>query len=53
VALDFRGYATLSEDGGLTERVRFYNKERGRSSIEDRTPDEVYYGLPHPFAEAA
>jgi putative transposase len=38
---------------GLTEWVRFYNHERGHSSLDDRTPDEVYYGLPHPFAEAA
>jgi putative transposase len=33
--------------------VRFYNHERGHSSLDDRTPDEVYCGLPHPFAEAA
>jgi putative transposase len=38
---------------GLTEWVRFYNQERGHSSLDDRTPDEVYYALPHPFAEAA
>ena len=38
---------------GLTEWIRFYNQERGHSSLDDRTPDEVYYGLPHPFAEAA
>jgi putative transposase len=38
---------------GLTEWIRFYNHERGHSSLDDRTPDEVYYGLPHPFAEAA
>ena len=38
---------------GLAEWVRFYNYERGHSSLDDRTPDEVYYGLPHPFAEAA
>ena len=38
---------------GLAEWVRFYNHERGHSSLDDRTPDEVYYGLPHPFAEAA
>ena len=37
---------------GLTEWVRYYNHERGHSSLDDRTPDEVYYGLPHPFAEA-
>jgi putative transposase len=38
---------------GLTEWIRFYNHERGHSSLDDRTPDEVYCGLPHPFAEAA
>jgi putative transposase len=38
---------------GLAAWVRFYNHERGHSSLDDRTPDEVYYGLPHPFAEAA
>ena len=38
---------------GLNEWIRYYNRERGHSSLDDRTPDEVYYGLPHPFAEAA
>lgn len=38
---------------GLIEWVRFYNHDRGHSSLDDRTPDEVYCGLPHPFAEAA
>jgi putative transposase len=38
---------------GLEEWIRFYNHERGHSALDDRTPDEVYYGLPHPFAEAA
>ena len=38
---------------GLREWFRYYNQERGHSSLDDRTPDEVYYGLPHPFAEAA
>jgi putative transposase len=38
---------------GLGEWVRYYNQERGHSCLEDRTPDEVYYGLAHPFAEAA
>lgn len=31
----------------------FYNKERFHQSLDNLTPDEVYYGLPHPFAEAA
>ena len=38
---------------GLEEWVRYYNQERGHSSLEDRTPDEVYFGLPHPFSAAA
>jgi putative transposase len=38
---------------GLEKWIRFYNHERGHSSLDDRTPDEVYCGLPHPFAEAA
>ena len=38
---------------GLEGWVRYYNQERGHSSLDDRTPDEVYYGIPHPFAEAA
>jgi hypothetical protein len=38
---------------GLEQWIRFHNHERGHSSLDDRTPDEVYYGLPHPFAEAA
>ena len=38
---------------GLEKWIRFYNHERGHSSLDDRTPNEVYYGLPHPFAEAA
>jgi hypothetical protein len=38
---------------GLNEWIRYYNRERGHSSLDDRTPDEVYYCLHHPFAEAA
>ena len=38
---------------GLTDWIRYYNHERGHSSLDNRTPDEVYYSLPHPFAEAA
>ena len=38
---------------GLAWWIRYYNQERGHSSLDDRTPDEVYYGLPHPYAEAA
>jgi len=38
---------------GLEKWLRFHNHERGHSSLDDRTPDEAYCGLPHPFAEAA
>jgi putative transposase len=38
---------------GLAGWVRYYNEKRGHSSLDDRTPDEVYYDIPHPFAEAA
>jgi len=38
---------------GLAEWISGYNHVRGHSSLDDRTPDEVYYGLPHPFAQAA
>ena len=38
---------------GLRRWIGYYNYERGHSALDDRTPDEVYYGLPHPFAEAA
>ncbi len=38
---------------GLGEWMHYYNYERGHSSLDDRTPHEVYFSLPHPFAEAA
>jgi putative transposase len=38
---------------GLAKWIQYYNLVRGHSSLDDKTPDEVYYGLPHPFAEAA
>ncbi len=38
---------------GLTRWFRFYNQERSHQSLDDRTPDEVYFGIPHPLAEAA
>ncbi len=38
---------------GLAWWIDYYNQERGHSSLDDKTPDEVYCGLPHPFAEAA
>ena len=38
---------------GLADWIDNYNHDRGHSSLDDRTPDEVYYDLPHPFNEAA
>ena len=38
---------------GLTEWFRFYNQDRSHQALDNLTPDEVYYDLPHPFAEAA
>ena len=38
---------------GLREWFEHYNHERSHQALDSMTPDEVYYGLPHPFAEAA
>jgi putative transposase len=38
---------------GLNEWFCFYNQERSHQALDNLTPDEVYYDLPHPFAEAA
>ncbi len=38
---------------GLAKWIQYYHLARGHSSLEDKTPDEVYFGLPCPFAEAA
>ena len=38
---------------GLRDWFTFYNRERSHQALDNMTPDEVYYGLPHPFAEAA
>jgi len=38
---------------GLARWIQYYNLVRGHSSLDDKTPDEVYFGLPCPFAEAA
>ena len=37
----------------LAKWIQYYNLVRGHSSLDDKTPDEVYFGLPRPFAEAA
>jgi putative transposase len=38
---------------GLRYWFNFYNRDRFHQSLDNLTPDEVYYNLPHPFAEAA
>jgi len=48
---DFENGTQLRQ--GLSQWIQYYNAQRGHSSLDDRTPDEVYYGYPHPFAEAA
>jgi putative transposase len=38
---------------GLARWFNFYNTERSHQSLDNRTPDEVYFGLPHPMARVA
>ena len=38
---------------GLVQWFEFYNAERSHQALDNLTPDEVYFALPHPFAEAA
>jgi putative transposase len=38
---------------GLGQWFEFYNTERSHQALDNLTPDEVYFNLPHPFAEAA
>ncbi len=38
---------------GLTRWFDFYNQERFHQALDNLAPDEVYYNLPHPLAEAA
>jgi len=38
---------------GLQQWFGFYNAERSHQALDNLTPDEVYFDLPHPFAEAA
>ena len=38
---------------GLGQWFEFYNVERSHQALDNLTPDEVYFDLPHPFAEAA
>lgn len=47
----FENGADLRE--GLRGWFSFYNQERFHQGLDNLTPDEVYYDLPHPFVEAA
>jgi len=38
---------------GLHQWVDFYNRERSHQDLDNLTPDEIYYDLPHPLAMAA
>jgi putative transposase len=38
---------------GLGKWFEHYNRERSHQALDDLTPDEVYFALPHPFKEAA
>lgn len=38
---------------GLNWWFKFYNHERSHQNLDTKTPDEVYYGLPHPAKLAA
>jgi len=38
---------------GIEQWFNFYNCERSHQSLDNKTPDEVYFALPHPLAQAA
>jgi len=38
---------------GLEQWFNFYNGERSHQALDNRAPDEVYFNLPHPLAQAA
>ena len=38
---------------GLKNWFEYYNHQRFHQALDDLTPDEVYYGLPHPYPKAA
>jgi putative transposase len=38
---------------GLAQWFNFYNSQRSHQALDNRTPDEVYFDLPHPLAKAA
>jgi putative transposase len=38
---------------GLKGWFQYYNHQRSHQALDDLTPDEVYYDLPHPYPKAA
>ena len=52
--LYLRSFTNGSElRAGLRGWFEFYNRDRFHQSLDNQTPDEVYFGTPHPFAKAA
>jgi putative transposase len=52
--LYLRSFANGSElRAGLRDWFVFYNHDRFHQSLDNQTPDEVYFGTPHPFPKAA
>jgi len=52
--LYLRSFETGSElRKGLRSWFSFYNQKRFHQSLDNAAPDEVYFNLPHPLAEAA
>jgi putative transposase len=48
-----RAYDAVSEARESLKRyIEFYNARRPHSSIEDRTPDEAYFGMQKPKTAA-
>jgi putative transposase len=39
--------------GDLAESINGYNHVKVYSSLDDETPNEIYYGLPLPLSQAA
>ena len=49
-----KAYETPAElRAGLERYFRFYNSQRGHSALDERTPDEVYFGIMGSLPKAA